>query len=484
MKFRWIVMLMLGCLASGRGLAQEVVYSAYDKFDLRSGDFSVIGKVGDRVYTYRASAEGFFLDAFNDSMEKMATVVLDFFPKKIYETRFVNYPSQMVVLYQAVEGGKVIQYAALLDHSGRLLKGPIQLNSAKTGIFGPNRDYFSSAVSDDKKQIVVYGIEEKGSNMQMSAVWLDDQLATIQRGNASFKTDNDVAHGEGILDNNGNFYLPVFTPVGNQNFADQLFLLTLTKGSRRFLAKELPLGNAFITSAFMKLDNANNRIYTSGFYSDKKNGNYEGVVYAYYDMADSSFHNRKIIAFDDRLRSATGERNKKRAFNDYQVKQMIIKKDGGFVLISEDYFVTMRTSNPGWGGYYSNYYGPFMQQSVREYNYNDIFALSYDGNGNNEWHAFVRKSQYSQEDGGMFSSYALINTGGVLGFLFNDFNTRNSRIQLATVDGTGAVDMRSLAAGSANDPDWLPRSGKQVGIREVVVPCLRKRQICFAKIVF
>jgi len=483
-KLRVLVVLLV-LFVSWDIQAQEVIYSQYEKFDLRNGDFSVLGKISDRIYTYRSSADGFFLDAYNDNMEKLATVMLDFFPKKIYETRFVNYSDKIIVLYQAIESGKVIQYAALLDDKGRLLKGPIQLTSAKTGIWGPSRDYFSSAVSDDKKQIVVYGIEEKGEDLNYSGIWMDDQLNIMQRSAATFEADNDLSHGEGIVDNNGVFYLPVYTQTGSHNYADQVWLLSLNKGARRFFAKELPLNNMYTTSLYMKLDNLNNRIYTGGFYSDKKNGNYEGVVYAYFDVSDSMWHNRKNIAFDEQLRTATGERNLKRAFNDYQVKQMIIKKDGGFVLISEDFYVTTRTTTPGWGGYYySYYYSPFMNQNIREYNYNDIFTISYDGEGNRQWHAFVRKSQYSQEDGGIFSSYGLINTGGALGFLFNDFNTRTSRIQLATIDANGKVDMRSMAAGTSNDPDWLPRSGKQVGLKEMVVPCLRRRQISFAKITF
>ena len=483
-KFRWIAVVLLGVLLHGSTKAQEVIYSGYDKFDLRTGDFSVIGEVGNRIYTYRGSSDGFFLDAYNDSMEKMATVMLDFFPKKIYETRFINYSDKILALYQAVESGKVVQYAALLDETGRLTKGPIQLTSAKTGIFGANKDYFSSAISDNKQHILVYAIEERNSELQMTGVWIDDALATTQRGGATFKADNYVSNGEGIIDNDGNFYLPAYAPVGTRNFADQLWLLSLPRGGRRFVSKSLPLNDLYATSTFMKLDNANSRIYAGGFYSDKKNGNYEGVLYAWYDLTDSSWHNRKALAFDESLRIATGERNKRRAFNSFQVKQMIIKKDGGFVLIAEDFTVTTRNSAPGWGGYYSSYYGPFMNQSVREYNYEDIFALSYDGSGNKDWHAFVRKSQYSQEDGGVFSSFGMMNTGGTLGFLFNDFNSRGSRIQLASINPEGNVNMQSLAAGGASDPDWLPRSGKQVGLREMVVPCLRKRQICFAKIIF
>lgn len=482
-KFAWVALVFV--LMSVQSVAQEVIYSQYEKFDLRTGDFSVVGKTGSRIYTYRASSEGFFLDAYNDSMEKLATVMLDFFPKKIYETRFVNYSDKIIVLYQAVESGKIVQYAALLDNRGRLQKGPLQLTSAKTGIWGPSRDYFSSAVSDDKRQIVVYGIAERGDELEYTGIWIDDQLGISARSSATFRADNTVTRGDGFVDNSGTFFLPAYTPTGSHRYADQVWLLMLSKGARRFYAKELPTNDRYITSIYMKLDQVNQRIYTGGFYSDRKNGNYEGVVYTYFDLTDSTWQNRKMIAFDEQLRQATGERNLKRAFNDYQVKQMIIKKDGGFVLISEDFYVTTRTTTPGWGGfYYSYYYSPFMNQNIREYNYGDIFTISYDGNGNREWHAFVRKKQYSQEDGGIFSSYGLINTGGTLGFLFNDFNTRASRIQLASIDANGKVDMRSLAAGTANDPDWLPRSGKQTGLKEMVIPCLRRKQISFAKIVF
>lgn len=484
-QLRWILVLsgLFLCLRSG--VAQEVIYSPYEKFDLRSGDFSVIGKVGERTYTYRGGAEGFFLDAYNDSMEKLATVMLDFFPKKIYETRFISYPDKMVVLYQAVENGKVIQYAALLDGAARLLKGPMQLTSAGTGIFGPNRSYFSSAVSEDKRSILIYQAETKKRELNFNGIWLDDQLNIQKRSSARFEAENNPDYGEGILDNEGTFYLTAFTPAGNRNFADQAWLLSLSKEAGRFKVKEFPLFSKFASSLFLKLDYVNNRIYAAGFYSERKNGNLEGVLFAYYDIGNDSWDNRKNIAFDERLRNETGERSKKRAFNDYHIKQMIVKKDGGFVLIAEDFFITNRTSTPGWGGYYySYYYNPFMSSSVREYHYNDIFVISYNGNGQRDWHAFVRKSQYSIEDGGIFSSYALINTGGMLGFLFNDFNTRNSRIQLASADASGDVQMRSLAAGNTDDPDWLPRSAKQVGLKEVIVPCLRKRQISFAKIVF
>ena len=464
--------------------AQEVLYSPSEKFDFRSGDYAVVGKVGNKLYTYRASTEGFFLDAYGDSMEHTATVVLDFFPKKIYETRFVISGSNIIVLYQSVEGTKVVQYAALLDEKGRLTKGPLQLSEAKTGIFGPTRSYFSSAVSEDKKNIIVYSAIDKREQIEFDGKWIDENLTITHRTHVVYKGDgNEISHGEAIVGNDGMLYLPVYYPIGGKDFSDQLWLLSMPAAGGKFTAKDLPMDNKFVANAYMKLDNNNNRIYVGGFYSDKKNGNYIGALYAYYDIASGSFMNKKMLPFDERLISATGERSKRHAFNDFNVKQLIVKNDGGFVLIAENYYVTTRSSySPAWG-YYS-WYAPNMNSTVREYHYNDILTLSYDGNGTKVWDAFVRKEQYSQEDGGVFSSYALLNTGGTLAFLFNDFNTTHSRIQLATVDGDGKTNMRSFATEGNNDPDWIPRVGKQVSAREMVVPCVKRRQICFAKIVF
>src|SRR6218665_2273011 len=108
--------------SAGTAGAQNIFYSKEQKFTFQNGDFSVVGWCGDRLYTYRASKEGFYLDAYNDSMRLLATVALDFFPKKIYETRFFTTDDQIIVLYQAVQNNHVVQYAARLDSKARMLQ--------------------------------------------------------------------------------------------------------------------------------------------------------------------------------------------------------------------------------------------------------------------------------------------------------------------------------------------------------------------------
>ncbi len=477
--------LLLFCLSISPAIlkAQDVIYSPYDKFDFRGDEYAVVGMAGGYTYAYESSPGNAMLYAYDDSMNKVATVLLDFFPDKIYQVRFIPYPDKIIVLYQALESNKVVQYAALLDERGRLKGKPLELGETKTSIFGATKTYFSSAVSENKKNILIYSAYDKGDEIEFDGKWLDDKLAITKRSHASFSTDNKVEHGELNLGNDGVVYMAAYNTVGTQNYADRYWITTLKPGATSFEGKELPLEDKYAASGYMKVDNVNNRVYFGGFYSDKKNGSYNGLIYAAYDISGGAFVSKKMIPFDEPLLSAAGARHRNHAFDNYEVKQLIVKNDGGFVMVAEIHFVTTRSNYTPGMGYYS-YYSPYMTNVVHEYHYDDIMALSYNKDGVRDWSSFIPKQQYSQEDGGVFSSYALLNTGGTLAFLFNDFNVAHSRIQLAAVAPDGKTDIHSFTAEGNDYPDWLPKSGKQVAGRVLIVPCFHKKQICFAKVVF
>lgn len=463
--------------------AQEVLYSKYDKFDFRSGEFSVIGKVDDKLYVYRGSAEGYYLDAYDANMQRQATVILDFLPKKCFGTKFITYNDKMVILYQTTESGRVVQYGTVLDKNGRLQKDPMQIDEAKSSFLGGRSGLYEYAISPDKEHIIIYGAGTRGMELNTRVMWLDTDLNKQSTSEVSFSADNDISFGDGIVDNDGHFFLPAYTPYGARQYADRIWMLSLNVGATAFASTELPLNDFFAAGTYMELSRNGQRIYVGGFYSDRKNGNFMGIVYSYYDLTAGEFKETKYIAFSDNLRMASGERNKKRAFNDYRCKELIVRNDGGFVMIAEDFYISTRSNYNQGFGYYSWYY-PTMSSNTREYNYGDILAISCNGDGKPEWSKFIRKVQYSQDDGGLFSSYALINTGGSLGFMFNDFNLSRSRIQVASLDGNGTVNINSLKGIHNDAPDWLPKSGKQVSGNEFVVPCLKRNAICFAKVVF
>lgn len=477
------LLLLLSCFTLLPATAQEVIYSPFNKIDFRTGSFSVVGNVGDRTYTYRGSAEGYYLDAYDDRMEHLATVILDFLPRKAFGVEFYTYADKILLLYQRNDGRDIVQYGVTLDEMGRMAHKPKELDRVDAGFVGGRNGRYNYAVSKNKEHIAVYATGVKVDEMDLRVVWLDDQLQKQSSSQVTFTTDNRMDVGEAITGDDGKFFISAYTPNGSRGYADQVWLLSLPVGGTTLTEVELPIGELYAAGLYMKIDKADGKLYVGGFYSDKKNGHFEGIIYSYYDITAEEFKEFKAIPFSDNLRAATGERNKKRAFNDFKVKELVVKNDGGFVMIAEDFFISTRTGYSSGFGYYSWYY-PTMASSVREYNYGDIISISCDGNGKPEWTKFIRKFQYSQEDGGIFSSYGLVNTGGAIGFLYNDFSMNSSRVRVASLDIEGNINTKTLGVEVINNTDWLPRSGKQISSNEYLVPCLKRNQICFGKVVF
>ncbi len=364
-----LLVLLLFCVGT-TVTAQDVVYSEYDKFDFRNDEYAVVGMCGSRLYTYRKTEDGPMLEAYNDSMDKVAKVLLDFFPEKIYEARFISYPDKIIALYQGLESGKVVQYAALLDEKGRLVGKPVELGSVKTGFLGATRSYFFTALSENKKNILIYSVNDKSESIEFEGKWLDDKATVIKRSKAVFKTENRAEHGEVSISNDGTVYMVAYSTTGAHSYADQYWILTLAPGATKFEPKELPLGEKFAASGYIKLDNVNSRIYFGGFYADKKNSNYQGLIYACYDISSAAYQSVKFIPFDQELISAAGARRRSHAFDNYEVRQLIVKNDGGFIMVSEVHYITTRnTFNSGFG-YYS-YYSPALSSVTHEYHYED-----------------------------------------------------------------------------------------------------------------
>ncbi len=486
---------MLGALVSLVSVcglhAQQWQYSEPESFDFRNSDYAVVGSIAGHYYAYRGSEEGHFLDLFNSEMEKQATVFLDFLSGRLRKIQFFIRENRIMVVYQQSEGKNQVAYAARLDPAGRLQGRPTRIAGREGRRIGGNSPGFYMVASENRDQVVVFYEETQAHSREIKIYWIPWEPGAVIRESRSWEGGGDYILGSGMVSNAGDFYLPAYIPVGNAGFAEELRLIRIRPraegGQIQPLSPEenlnLPLEQRLAAGTYMKMDNVQNRVIVAGFYTERKKGNLDGVLSTVIRSGEEGMvvEPMRWNPFGEPLRLATGDRRSRKALNAYQVRDLIVKNDGGFLLIAEDFFMTTRHGySPGFG-YYSWYY-PSMGGSVREYHYGDILVVSFDRDGTREWFQFVRKDQYTQEDGGMFSSFLLVNTGGAIGFLFNDFG--GSRVRLASLDGQGQVQFHALGADSSLSPDWIPRQGAQISAREVMVPCLMRRRICFAKLSF
>ncbi|MDT9648872.1 hypothetical protein, partial [Campylobacter jejuni] len=85
-----------------------------------------------------------------------------------------------------------------------------------------------------------------------------------------------------------------------------------------------------------KVDNINKHYVITSFLSKTKRGNIEGLYYVLWDKQLNKELLNATHIFDAEFREdAKGEGSIKSAFNDYFLKNLIMRKDGGFIVIAE-----------------------------------------------------------------------------------------------------------------------------------------------------
>lgn len=468
--------------------AQTVFMSQEQKVNLQQNSIEVLGHTGNQIYTYRATKEGYYLDAFDDSMKLKATVALDFIPDKAAEVGFVLGKEQIKVIYQTIHNNYLTVYVALLDHTARLMKSPIAIDSVKLNWFSTDHRQYRFTASNDGNMLMLYTV---GSNNRgtahVKAILLPDQLDEGIYSEHLLNYGRAAAFGQVELANDGTFYFCLFPEKEMRFLGNKGWLYCLSADGAVLKEMKMPDMDMNISVPLIKLDQLQQQVYFCATYATSRNGQVDGLVIGRFAPQQDTLSGLQVIAFDDKLRTATDERNKKRAFNDFDVKDMIIKNDGGVLVVTEKfYYTTKPVYSHGIDGFYSGYYSrsPYLNSSVVEYHYGDLLLLDINHDGKVSWSSFIRKEQFAQDGSSLFSSYIMLNAGGSLAFLFNDFTTSRTTVNIAALNPNGSLKLKKLPFLKDIKAELLPRMGKQTDLTELVIPLMNRSGIRYLRIVF
>ena len=100
-----------------------------------------------------------------------------------------------------------------------------------------------------------------------------------------------------------------------------------------------------------------------------------------------------------------------------------------------------------------------------------------------EWSNIVRKSQYDDETDN-FLSYLVFNSGGEINFLYNQLERRNLLLNQQSVTADGQVNRTPTLKNLDKGYEFMPKYGRQIGSRQLVIPCMYKNYVSFAKVDF
>jgi hypothetical protein len=113
----------------------------------------------------------------------------------------------------------------------------------------------------------------------------------------------------------------------------------------------------------------------------------------------------------------------------------------------------------------------------------NITILSFDKTGRMEWSNVIHKEQFDDQ-GGDYISYQLVNSGGLLHVLFNQEEKRQQLLNDYSITADGKITRNPTLKNLDKGFEFLPKYGKQVAARQIIIPCYYRNFVCFAKIDF
>lgn len=482
--------------------AQSITYSEPDRNDLRQTEFDIIGKVKNNILVYKSIRDNYAISVYDNSMKQIDRVKCNFLPDKIINADFIVYNDYAYMIYQYQKKNVVYCMAVKIGGDGNKIDEPFELDSTQIN-FWANNKFYSFVNSDDKQYIAIIKVNSRNDKLH---------IVTTSTYNAEFKLQQKLQMklsmpqrfdflSEFQIDNKGNIaFLKTIQNSQNDNIS-KLSLLIKPAMADTYAEYDINLNNAYLDEVKLKSDNANHKYLITSFYSKTRRGNIEGIYANIWDVSSATSTINTLIPLGDDIRKdAKSDASLKTTFNDFFLRNLVIKRDGGFILVSESFYTTSRggTFNRWdylFGSPYSygndyymwNQYGysyPWSRwnnrQQIRYYAEN-VAVFSFDNKGSLLWTNVINKSQYNDESDG-FIGYQLINTGDQIHFLFNQEERRSNLLTDQSIAPGGQLTRNPTIKNLDRGYEFMPRFGKQVGLRTVVFPCIYRNYICFAKV--
>ncbi len=362
--------------------------------------------------------------------------------------------------------------------------------------------HFNYFIPSDSSHVLIYNSlpYQKGQPEQFAfRVFTPDFQLRWERNVRLPWPDEQFRVEEYRVDRDGNVYVlgvRFFDGVrerraGKPNY--QYVILAWFDEGQRMEEYALSLDGKFITDLTLRIGR-DGIINCAGFYSEKGTWSVKGTCYLRLDPRGWRVlvEQASPFAFEflthylnprrqekAREAEARGDVNRQPELYRYALDHLILRSDGGAVLVAEQYYVEEYTL------YYTDYYMGYSRNQRRYfyYNYNDIIVVNIRPDGSLEWTTRIPKRQETLNDHGYFSSYAMATVRDRFYFIFNDhprnFDDRDRRlytfdgsrsvVALAEVRKDGTVRTWPLTSSQEANVMIRPKVCRQIGPRDMAL---------------
>lgn len=252
---------------------------------------------------------------------------------------------------------------------------------------------------------------------------------------------------------------------------------------------DVSMNDDFITDLTIRVGN-NGDLICAGFYSERSTQGMKGAFFSKINAKTNEMYDIKRGEFDSEFLSqfmSKRRAKKKRELFNYRIDRLVLRSDGGALMIAEQFYIRVTTHTDANG----------FQTTTTTYYYNDIIAVNINPDGTIAWATKIPKRQI---DGtGAFSSYAMAISKGKIYFIYNDhpknitrtdyrkiknFNGKKSIVTLATLSPDGSYEKIPLFSNRDESIVTRPKIARQISATDLIIFGTFRKKYKFGRVRF
>jgi hypothetical protein len=456
--------------------SQEIILSP--EIPLRNDiSYEIFGAFKDRILLFRDQITRYEVHGFDPQLRMAWSKTLQFDKKnpKVIGSSFSK--NDFTLFYYNREQNNTLLKAARFDPGANLIDS-VTIKNFGYIFFTPD---FEITLSEDRSKALIYYFERATI---LHAFVFDTN--THQLLWEKIITPAGFSYWEDFLqimtDNEGNMHLILEkNKMPGKNEGHQYQITSYLGKSNQLLFYIIPLEGKQTFDVRFIFDNLNHKLVAAGLYAEKANDKTAGYFMLSIQPDLGGEHTIHFEPFDETfITTLLGkDAEKNRGVAEINIHELVLRRDGGVLLIAErtkEY--ERRLGAPS----RVNFDG--MGRFIVDYYFDDIMAISIHPEGQTHWKALMPKKQYSQDDGGIYSSFFLFKTAGNLRCLFNDEIKYENTASQYLLKGNGSFERFSLLNTEKLDLRLRFRDALQISADALIVPSERRNKIRLVKILF
>lgn len=468
----FLSLLALLSLLSTSVRAQVLTFS--DELTMRSDtDYNLLGKLGGQTLLLQDRDTKYLLTAFDRGMRQTWEKELEMRGRNVRLAQTITRQdgTGFYLLYQFREQGKNNLQLDFYNPAGNLRDSATLVDFGFSSIEPENEAYYSE---DGSKVVLVF--TEKVTTPRLVGIDLDSLSVMYDEEvePEKFFFGEDFLQAE--VTNKGELFFVVERDNFRSKRKEHKFEFHRIGGEAGDGTFEVSMGDSLTYDLFFRYDNLNERLVGGGLYTTKDFTRSDGHFWISIDPDNPGATKPRFNPFPlSLIKNVQGKKYNKRnpGITELSVRDLILRQDGGALIITERNRQLERRSAAS----RTQVLTDFGIRPLVDFHYNEMIVFSVHPDGESHWSNILHKKQYSQDDGGVYSGFFLMQNPSSLRFLFNDEIRFENTVSEYVVNGRGEFDRNSLFNTRDLDLRLRFRDGVQVASNELVLPSEHRNKL-------